>query len=221
MVLNEVSAELISKYRKELLEGLTPKSTKRTGSTVNRYMASLSAVFTYGIKECGWIVENPVFRVRKLKESKGRDRILSLEEFERLLHACTQSRNSYLVTILLIAVTTGARRGEILALKRNDIVFDKKLICIKDSKNGRPRSVPIAEEVEVCLQDHFNKHNPPGPLSQYVCSAIKGGCRDDGFLQRFQVIVWPDIKEEWKLVENCQIEQFEEDINQIFDFLDN
>lgn len=164
MVLNEISAELISKYRKELLEGLTPKGTKRTGSTVNRYMASLSAVFTYGIKECGWIVENPVFRVRKLKESKGRDRILSPEEFERLLHACKQSKNPYLVTILLIAVTTGARRGEILALNWNDIVFDKKLICIKDSKNGRPRSIPIAEEVEVYLQDHFNKHNPHIPF---------------------------------------------------------
>jgi len=60
----------------------------------------------------------------------------------------------------------------------------------------------------------------PGPLSQYVRSAIKGGYGDDGFIQRFQVIVWPDTKDHWELIENCQMEQIEEDVNQIFYFLD-
>lgn len=37
----------------------------------------------------------------------------------------------------------------------------------------------------------------PGPLRQYVSSALAGGAGDDGLLQRFQLLVWPDVKSEW------------------------
>jgi hypothetical protein len=41
----------------------------------------------------------------------------------------------------------------------------------------------------------------PGPLSSYVSQAIKGGIGDDGLLQRFQILVWPDAPNEWKNVD--------------------
>lgn len=78
--LARVSPDLIAQHRKELSEGLTAKGTKRSSATVNRYMASLSTVFTYAVKECGWIQTNPMLRVYKLKEARGRDRILSKDE---------------------------------------------------------------------------------------------------------------------------------------------
>ena len=112
--LNAISPDLIAGLRKELIEGKTPKGTQRTPATVNRYMASLSAVFTYGVKECGWINDNPMLRVCKLKEPIGRDRILTKEECDRLLFSCTQSRNPYLFIIVTLAISSGMRRGEIL-----------------------------------------------------------------------------------------------------------
>jgi integrase len=75
--LARVSPELIAQHRKELSEGLTAKGTKRSSATVNRYMASLSTVFTYAVKECGWIQTNPMLRVYKLKEARGRDRAVN------------------------------------------------------------------------------------------------------------------------------------------------
>jgi Protein of unknown function (DUF3987) len=61
----------------------------------------------------------------------------------------------------------------------------------------------------------------PGPLSQYVRSAIQGGAGDDGFIQRFQVMVWPNAKNHWELIKGIPINELEEPVNQIFNCLDN
>lgn len=60
----------------------------------------------------------------------------------------------------------------------------------------------------------------PGPISQYIHSAIKGGMGDDGLIQRFQIMVWPDSKQDWELIENIDIGIWEPWIYQIFNNLD-
>lgn len=61
----------------------------------------------------------------------------------------------------------------------------------------------------------------PGPLSQYIRSAVKGGIGDDGFIQRFQIMVWPDAQPDWELVNGISIPELEIPIYQIFDCLDS
>jgi putative DNA primase/helicase len=41
----------------------------------------------------------------------------------------------------------------------------------------------------------------PGPLAQYLRMALEGGSGDDGFMQRFQLLVWPDISRQWRNVD--------------------
>jgi len=60
----------------------------------------------------------------------------------------------------------------------------------------------------------------PGPLSQYIRSAMQGGAGDDGFIQRFQVMVWPDAKDHWELIQGVPISDLEVPVNQIFNCLD-
>jgi len=60
----------------------------------------------------------------------------------------------------------------------------------------------------------------PGPLSQYVRSTIKGGAGDDGFLQRFSMMVWPNVKPDWELIDGIDIKTGEAAANQIFEHLD-
>lgn len=60
----------------------------------------------------------------------------------------------------------------------------------------------------------------PGPLSQYISSTLKGGVGDDGLLQRFQIMVWPDPITQWELVDGIDIHELEKPIFQIFEFLD-
>lgn len=61
----------------------------------------------------------------------------------------------------------------------------------------------------------------PGPLTQYVRSAVQGGVGDDGFIQRFQIMVWPDPKDTWELVSGTSISDLELPIQAIFDCLDS
>lgn len=141
--LHAISPNLIASFRQELAEGLTPNGTTRTPATVNRYLASLSSLFSYGIKEAGWLNDNPCLRVTKLQESKGRDRIATPDECKSLLMACEHSRNEFLLIIVLLAITTGMRQGEILKLSWDCIDLEKGWISIKETKNGRPRTVSL------------------------------------------------------------------------------
>jgi hypothetical protein len=60
----------------------------------------------------------------------------------------------------------------------------------------------------------------PGPLSKYVHNAVRGGLDDNGFIQRFQVMVWPEPKGTWELVQGISISELELPIQEIFDHLD-
>lgn len=153
--LHTISPDLIAKCKQELASGLTPKRTIRAPATVNRYLASLSTVFTYGVKECCWIATNPCKRVSKLKESKGRDRVITENECARLIEACKQSRNEHLLPIVLLAITTGMRQGEILSLTWDCINFEKQQIHLKETKNGLVRTVSLIGEALIILQERF------------------------------------------------------------------
>jgi len=86
--------------------------------------------------QVGWINANPCLKLKKLKEAPGRDRILSEEEIDKLLQSCCESRSPYLYSIVLIALTTGSRLGEILSLEWNHVDFDNRLALLKTTKNG-------------------------------------------------------------------------------------
>lgn len=163
-LVRSITADVIDIYSKELRNGKTSKGTVRNPATVNRYIASLSVVFTFGYKVCRWISENPMLQVSKLRESRGRTRFLSVGEFHKLMNACRESKNPYLEIIVTLALLTGMRRGEILSLLWDDIRFDKALLYIKDPKNGEPRFAPLEPEVLLPLQGLYTKRNGNNPF---------------------------------------------------------
>jgi len=159
-----ITPELIAKERLHLLETPNDSGRKRTGSTVNRYTASLSSLFTYAARQLRWITENPCAYLVKLKENPGRDRVLSTEEIARLLPICRDSRSPYLYCIVLLSLTTGARQGEILNLEWRDIDFTNRLAYIRETKNGRPRSISLSDPVIEELQRLHTLRHPLKPL---------------------------------------------------------
>lgn len=142
-----ITPEMLGKERQLLVDSPTSKGTKRNPATVNRYIASLSSTFSYATKQLRWVGESPCMNLMKLKESPGRDRILLEEEVLHLLVSCRESRSPYLYCIVLIALTTGARQGEILQLEWNHVDFTNKIADLKETKNGRPRSIALADPV--------------------------------------------------------------------------
>ncbi len=159
-----ITPELLGKERQFLADTPTNKGRKRTAATTNRYMASLSSLLTYAAFQLRWISENPALRLMKLKESPGRDRVLSEDEITRLLMASRKSKSPYLYCIILLSLTTGARQGEILNLEWKHIDFENKLAYIKETKNGRPRSIALCGPVIEELQRLNKERNPQKSL---------------------------------------------------------
>jgi len=142
--LADATPALIGEYRDELLEGTTHLKSKRSPATVNRYLAALSHCFTIAVTEWGWLEDSPMRRVRKPQESRGRVRFLSDDERIRLLEACKESESPFLYTIVVLALSTGARLSEITTLKWNQVDLGRGLITLYETKNKEIRSLPLA-----------------------------------------------------------------------------
>jgi integrase len=125
-----------------------------SGSTVNRYMAILSHAFTVAVKEWQWVDDNPCRRIKKRREPKGRTRYLSDEERGRLLAECRSSRNSHLYILVVLALSTGARRGELLSLTWPQVDLKRGMILLDDTKNGESRSLPLTGRALEVMREH-------------------------------------------------------------------
>jgi integrase len=99
LTLAEVTTARIVECRDALLAGTTARRRQRAPATVNRYLAVLSHAFSIAVTELEWLQDNPVLKLKKLKEPRGRDRYLSESECKRLLRACQESANPYLYLV--------------------------------------------------------------------------------------------------------------------------
>jgi integrase len=83
--------------------------------------------------------------VSKPKESRGRVRYLDNDECKRLLVSCRASGSEALYLIVVLALTTGMRRGEILGLRWDDIDLERACLTLHVTKNGDRRCVPLVD----------------------------------------------------------------------------
>jgi len=132
-------------------------SKQLSNATVNRYKAAISVVFSYACREYD-LPDNPVRHIRPLPENNSRTRYLSDDERSRLFEVVRQSSWNKLYLITLLAITTGARKGELTSLKWSDIDFDRQIAYISTTKNGEPKVLPLTESVITELQ-RFNKQD--------------------------------------------------------------
>ncbi|HIB69989.1 MAG TPA: site-specific integrase, partial [Candidatus Marinimicrobia bacterium] len=95
------------------------------------------------INEWGWMEDNILRKVSKLKEPRGRVRYFSDEERERFLLACKESHNSDLYVAVILALSTGGRKNEIWGLSWKCVDLKNGFITFEETKNDEPRSVPL------------------------------------------------------------------------------
>ncbi len=156
--LNKVSPALIVECRHKLKTEIirsknNPETKRRSGSTVNRYMAALSAAFGIACSEWQWVRDNPFSRIRREKEADGRTRFLSSEERSRLLEACKESQNETLYLIVVLALSTGMRQSEVMTLTWRQVDLSRRAITLTKTKNGDTRVVPLVGVANKLLQD--------------------------------------------------------------------
>ncbi len=120
----------------------------QSGSTSNRYRSWIHRLFNIAIRR-GLLTSNPVNGIERFPE-QPRVRWLEPSEAQTLLEVC----DPILRPIVLCALHTGARRGELMSLKWDDIDFDRNEITISSdsSKSGRGRRIPMTLEVRSCFE---------------------------------------------------------------------
>jgi len=131
--IHEITTLQVAEYKAE-------RKSQVKEATVNRELGVLKSIFNRGI-EWDMAETNPVKKVKLFKVDNARLRFLSEEEIKKLLAYCSDD----LYDIVMVALNTGMRRGEILGMTWEDVNLKATTITIPagNAKNKCSRDVPI------------------------------------------------------------------------------
>ena len=178
--LSDISPILVERYK------AMRKNEGAKAMTINNELGCLRHMFTMAIK-WGRAEKNPVSDVKFLKEPKVKDRILSPEEETRLLaYVRTGHKCKHMEAIIITALNTGMRKGEILGLRWENVDFRAGCITVEKTKNGEIRKIPMNETLTTTLKNVRN----PAQSSGYVFG--ESGNSEPAEKRRFL-----DVKRAW------------------------
>ena len=163
-------------------------------NTVKNEMNTLSAIFEHAKGEWGLLSSNPCLAVRRPTSPRGRIRRLEMGEGDALLLACRASRAWYLYCIVVLALETGARLGELALLRRENVDFKKSVAYLLDTKNGEDRNIPLsgsAIEVLKAVPQNFD-----GRVFPVSVESIKQAFRAAVIRARMQDFHFHDLRHE-------------------------
>jgi integrase len=149
-MLSDLTSAMVAQCRDDLLSDEISAGKKRSPATIARYMTTMGHAVNLAVREWEWLDSNPFSRVKKPTEPRGRVRFLDEDERARLLAACHEESKG-LYAIVVLAISTGMRQGEILNLKWKDIDFGRSRLILHETKNDERRAVPIVELAQQVL----------------------------------------------------------------------
>ena len=179
LFLDEIGSREIERFKAERRErdGVTP-------ATVNRCLAIVRKMFNLAT-EWGYLEKGQVPKIKLFRENNLMERILSPEEEARLLRCCSD----HLRSILITALNSGMRLGEILGLTWDRIDLGAGTILVTKTKSGKDRTLPV----NAALRDELARFHSENGLSPYVFvnprtkkplgsvkTAFKAACRRAG-----------------------------------------
>jgi integrase len=123
----------------------------------NRILERIRAIYNKAI-EWGWKGSNPTQGIKKYKE-KSRDRFVATQEFPALFEALDAEENETVRDFVLMALLTGARRANVLAMRWDQIDWASCQWRIPETKNGEPVTIPLIERAMTLLEGRRQQTN--------------------------------------------------------------
>jgi integrase len=164
--LSQLSSMHLANYRDRRLKDVSACS-------VVKEMTLISLSVEIARKEWGVPMRsNAVHDVKKPQPKRGRDRRLSSEEHTLLLRSCSESNNNWLTPIIIIAIETGMRRGELLRLTWVDVDLDLRVAHLDMTKNGSKRDVLLSSEAITLLRSL--PHDISGNVFPITFASLRG-----------------------------------------------
>jgi len=168
-----LSSSVIAKYRDARLKEVA-------GATVNKELNLIAHALETARREWGiHIAENPVRLVRRPQGAKPRDRRLHGDEEQRLLGACADARNPFLLPVVKLAIETAMRQGEIVSLDWKHVDLKKCIAYLPETKNGEARGVPLSSAAITtirALPQSLSGNLFPGITAEAIKRAFMRAC---------------------------------------------
>ena len=154
---NQLTSQAIAGFRdRRLLDG---RRTCHYDLTLIRHCLKIA------MNEWGLMLSaNPVDKVKMPPSSPARKRRLEAGEFERLEEASKQTRNPHIWPVVVFAIETGMRRGEILGLEWEHVDLDRRIAYLPLTKNGRSREVPLSTKAADVLEGQRQDNDTTSPF---------------------------------------------------------
>ena len=158
--LRDIRVANLRAYRKHRLFCTNRHKKRLSVATVNRELSTMRAMLNEAMVN-DWILVNPFKKVRpgeliSIADECKRETILTTAEEKTLLAACATERRRHLRALVIAALDTGARQGELLKLRWPDIGFDEGVIKNVTSYKGKTvqrREVPLTGRLRAALLD--------------------------------------------------------------------
>lgn len=159
----KTSALMLERFYNRLRESGGKNGKPLSAKTVRHVAGVVSAAFNTAVR---WklIPSNPAAACRLPKVERREAKVLDPSELEWML---TAARGSEVYPLLVLAIATGCRRGELLALKWSDVdLFSGQLsisksleqtkqgVRVKTPKSGRARKFPLPASALDALREH-------------------------------------------------------------------
>ena len=178
----------LEKYKQVRLTTPTVRGTQRKIASVNRELELLRTMFNYAVQN-EWLLRNPFSNTKGLISKAAeveRDRILTIEEESRLLEACC-GRRAHLRPLLICALDTAMRRGEIFKMRWCDVRFESNEIFIPqtNTKTEESRTVGMTQRLKDELEALWtvSPKSPSGTvfgIAHTIKTAFKSLCEETG-----------------------------------------
>jgi len=182
MYLSKITRRQVEDYRSTRLEAQTYRKRTIKPRSINREIALLRRMFNEAV-EYGYLDNNPASRIKMFDEPKKELVIPSNDELDNLIRAAAP----HLRPIIILAVQTGMRQGEILNLRWRDVDLEKRSIYLSKTKSGKPRRVPLTDFVVDILgrlksaSEHIFLNPDTGRPIQCLRTGYTAACRRAGF----------------------------------------
>lgn len=150
--LQSFAAQKLSTIKRETISRLLSNLEKAglSGATINNVRALISSVFGRAI-EWGYATSNPVTGIKTRTKVK-RDRFLQADELPRFFQSLAEEENETLRDYILLALLTGARRANLLAMRWLEVNLAEAIWRIPVTKNGTPQNVTLSPEAVTILE---------------------------------------------------------------------
>ncbi len=157
--LHEITVAHLTRYRKTRLTTLTSKGTFTDVSTVNRELSTMRAMLNDAIAN-DWLVRSPFSKAKRgelipVAHETQRTTVLSLADEKKLLAQCETDKRRHLKALIIAALDSGCRQGELLRLRWSDVDFKDSSFKVSSykGKTVKTRVVPITTRLREALLD--------------------------------------------------------------------